>query len=115
MNMIHTKETLDSLTSTQLINMVLEQQQTIKEQAEANLSKPTNKKPALDPDTLFAWLKERSKGKFVTATKKDVTKHFECSDREWSKAMGILYDRGSLSIHKYQGKRIISSHIINDT
>ncbi len=112
--MQHTKETLTALTGTELINIVLEQQEVLKQQAQANFNKPTSKKPALDPDTLFAWLWERRKGSFVRATKLEIMEHFNCTSNSYSTAMKTLYNRGSLSKHNYQGKRITSSHIIHD-
>jgi len=101
MNKKHTKESLESFTSSELIELVL-----VLQEDQTKLSSN------ITPDTLLTWLKSRSRGNFVTATKKDIMEQFNCTASAYTKSMRYLYSNGFLGENKYQGKRIQSSHIL---
>ena len=108
--MKHTKESLAALTGNELIDLVL----TLQQHPEANLD-TAETSSSISPGSLFSWLKNRRRGSFVTATKRDIMEHFNCTATQYSKCMRALYNDGLLSENRQYGKRILSSHRINDS
>ncbi len=107
--MKHTKESLTIFTSNELIDLVLALQQSIEEHP-STIEAVSN----INADTLLSWLKTKRRGDFVIATKKDIVEHFKCTSTQYSKYMRALYANASLSENRQYGKRVTSSHKIND-
>jgi len=100
--MKHTKESLGTFTSNELIELVLSLQQELNPNTISNIT----------PEALFSWLKDRRRGVFVTATKRNIMEHFNCTSTQYTNCMRSLYSDGSLEANIQYGKRIISSHKI---